>query len=134
DCSSDVCSSDLMSMIEACTLLFFRMGRRRLLCSRPWQPSGLGACLPSAATALRSCHRRQGAGRRQLPGRDREGAGDAPGPVLAALGVRRDPLRRVWRPSRETTVRRVLARLDPDALDLVTIAAIGMLGLGCNFK
>jgi hypothetical protein len=43
--------------------------------------------------------------------------------------VRRDPLRRVWRPSRETTVRRVLARLDPDALDLVTIAAIVMLWL-----
>jgi DDE_Tnp_1-associated len=48
-----------------------------------------------------------------------EWAADAPGPVLAALGVRRDPLRRVWRPPSETTVRRVLARVDPDALDLV---------------
>jgi DDE_Tnp_1-associated/Transposase DDE domain len=44
---------------------------------------------------------------------------DAPGPVLAALGVRRDPLRRVWRPPGEATVRRVLARVDPDALDQV---------------
>jgi predicted transposase YbfD/YdcC len=48
-----------------------------------------------------------------------EWAADAPGPVLAALGVRRDPLRRVWRPPGEATVRRVLARIDPDALDLV---------------
>jgi hypothetical protein len=46
-------------------------------------------------------------------------AADAPGPVLAALGVRRDPLRRVWRPPAEATVRRVLARVDPDALDQV---------------
>jgi len=48
-----------------------------------------------------------------------EWAADAPGPVLAALGVRRDPLCRVWRPPGEATVRRVLARVDPDALDLV---------------
>jgi predicted transposase YbfD/YdcC len=48
-----------------------------------------------------------------------EWAADAPQPVLAALGVRRDPLRRVWRPPGEATVRRVLARVDPDALDLV---------------
>jgi predicted transposase YbfD/YdcC len=48
-----------------------------------------------------------------------EWAADAPGPVLAALGVRRDPLRRVWRPPGEATVRRVLARVDPDALDQV---------------
>jgi predicted transposase YbfD/YdcC len=48
-----------------------------------------------------------------------EWAADAPGPVLAALGVRRDPLRRVWRPPGEATVRRVLARVDPDALDRV---------------
>src|SRR5436309_6637257 len=48
-----------------------------------------------------------------------EWAADAPGPVLAALGARRDPLRRVWRPPGEATVRRVLARVDPDALDLV---------------
>ena len=46
-----------------------------------------------------------------------EWAADAPGPVLAALGVRRHPLRRVWRPPSEATVRRVLARVDPDALD-----------------
>jgi predicted transposase YbfD/YdcC len=48
-----------------------------------------------------------------------EWAADAPPPVLAALGVRRDPLRRLWRPPGEATVRRVLARVDPDALDLV---------------
>jgi DDE_Tnp_1-associated len=48
-----------------------------------------------------------------------EWAADAPGPVLAALGVRRDPLRRVWRPPGEATVRRVLARVDPDVLDRV---------------
>jgi DDE_Tnp_1-associated/Transposase DDE domain len=48
-----------------------------------------------------------------------EWAADAPQPVLAALGVRRDPLRRVWRPPAEATVRRVLARVDPDALDQV---------------
>jgi DDE_Tnp_1-associated len=46
-----------------------------------------------------------------------EWAADAPGPVLAALGARRDPLRRAWRPPGEATVRRVLARGDPDALD-----------------
>ena len=48
-----------------------------------------------------------------------EWAADAPGPVLAAPGVRRDPLRRVWQPPGEATVRRVLAGVDPDALDLV---------------
>ena len=48
-----------------------------------------------------------------------EWAADAPQPVLAALGVRRDPLRRVWQPPGEATVRRVLARIDPDALDQV---------------
>jgi hypothetical protein len=48
-----------------------------------------------------------------------EWAADAPGQVLAALGVRRDPLRRVWRPLGEATVRRVLARVDADALDQV---------------
>jgi predicted transposase YbfD/YdcC len=48
-----------------------------------------------------------------------EWAADAPGPVLAALGVRRGLLRRVWRPPDEATVRRVLARIDPDALGLV---------------
>ena len=48
-----------------------------------------------------------------------EWAADAPQPVLAALGVRRDPLRRVCRSPSEATVRRVLARVDPDALDLV---------------
>jgi predicted transposase YbfD/YdcC len=48
-----------------------------------------------------------------------EWAADAPQPVLAALGARRDPLRRVWRPPGEATVRRVLARIDPDALDQV---------------
>jgi predicted transposase YbfD/YdcC len=46
-----------------------------------------------------------------------EWAADAPGPVLAALGTRRDPLTGAWRPPAEATVRRVLARVDPDALD-----------------
>jgi hypothetical protein len=48
-----------------------------------------------------------------------EWAADAPCQVLASLGVRRDPLTGVWRPPAVTTVRRVLARVDPDALDLV---------------
>jgi len=46
-----------------------------------------------------------------------EWASDAPDQVLAALGVRRDPLRGVWRPPGEATVRRVLTRIDADALD-----------------
>jgi DDE_Tnp_1-associated/Transposase DDE domain len=46
-----------------------------------------------------------------------EWTSDAPDQVLATLGVRRDPLRRVWRPPSEATVRRVLARVDADALD-----------------
>jgi predicted transposase YbfD/YdcC len=46
-----------------------------------------------------------------------EWAADAPQPVLAALGVRRHPLTGAWRPPAEATVRRVLARVDPDALD-----------------
>ncbi len=48
-----------------------------------------------------------------------EWAADAPGQVLAALGTRRDPLTGAWRPPAEATVRRVLARVDPDALDQV---------------
>ena len=46
-----------------------------------------------------------------------EWAGDAPGQVLAALGVRRHPLTGAWQPPGEATVRRVLARIDADALD-----------------
>jgi len=46
-----------------------------------------------------------------------EWAADAPGPVLAALGAGRDPLTGAFRPPGEATVRRVLARVDPDALD-----------------
>jgi hypothetical protein len=46
-----------------------------------------------------------------------EWASDAPCQVLAALGVRRDPLTGAWRPPGEATVRRMLARIDPDALD-----------------
>jgi predicted transposase YbfD/YdcC len=46
-----------------------------------------------------------------------EWAADAPGQVLAALGVRRDPWTGAWQPPGEATVRRVLARVDPDALD-----------------
>ena len=50
-----------------------------------------------------------------------EWASDAPCHVLAALGVRHDPWTGVWRPPGEATVRRVLARIDADALD----AAVG---------
>jgi predicted transposase YbfD/YdcC len=46
-----------------------------------------------------------------------EWASDAPWQVLAALGTRRDPLTGAWRPPGEATVRRVLARVDPDAVD-----------------
>jgi predicted transposase YbfD/YdcC len=46
-----------------------------------------------------------------------EWASDAPGQVLAALGTRRDLLTGAWRPPGEATVRRVLARIDADALD-----------------
>jgi predicted transposase YbfD/YdcC len=44
-------------------------------------------------------------------------AADAPGQVLTALGTRRDPLTGAFRPPTDATVRRVLARVDPDALD-----------------
>jgi predicted transposase YbfD/YdcC len=46
-----------------------------------------------------------------------EWASDAPGQVLAALGIRRDPWTGAFRSPAEATVRRVLARVDPDALD-----------------
>jgi predicted transposase YbfD/YdcC len=46
-----------------------------------------------------------------------EWAADAPGPVLAALGGRRDPWTGALKPPGAATVRRVLARVDPDALD-----------------
>jgi DDE_Tnp_1-associated len=45
-----------------------------------------------------------------------EWASDAPGQVLAALGTRRDPWTGAWQPPGEATVRRVLARIDPDEL------------------
>ena len=46
-----------------------------------------------------------------------EWATDAPGPVLAALGVRGDPLTRRCQVPGEATIRRVLARVDGDAVD-----------------
>jgi hypothetical protein len=46
-----------------------------------------------------------------------EWAADAPGPVLAALGARRDPLTGTFKPPAEATLRRVLVRIDADALD-----------------
>jgi hypothetical protein len=46
-----------------------------------------------------------------------EWATDATGPVLAALGVRRDPLTRRWQVPGEATIRRVLATVDGDRLD-----------------
>jgi predicted transposase YbfD/YdcC len=46
-----------------------------------------------------------------------EWATDAPWPVLAALGVRCDPLTRGCHVPGEATIRRVLARIDGDAVD-----------------
>jgi predicted transposase YbfD/YdcC len=81
----------------------------------PRKPRGrrhaLGAVLAVAVAAVL-------AGARSLTAIG-EWAADAPQPVLAALGVRLHPLRRIYRPPGEATVRRVLARVDPDALDLV---------------
>jgi hypothetical protein len=51
-----------------------------------------------------------------------EWATDAPWQVLAALGVRRDPLTRRCQVPGEATIRRVLARVDGDAVD-ATIGA-----------
>ncbi|SEG96083.1 Predicted transposase YbfD/YdcC associated with H repeats [Nonomuraea solani] len=42
---------------------------------------------------------------------------DAPAQVMAALGVRRDPLSGHWQPPDESTVRRVLEQIDAQALD-----------------
>jgi DDE_Tnp_1-associated len=46
-----------------------------------------------------------------------EWAADAPGPILAALGVRRDPLIHRCHVPGEATIRRVLARVDGDRFD-----------------
>jgi len=48
-----------------------------------------------------------------------EWAADAPQPVRAALGARRDPLTGRWVVPTETTIRRTLARLDAEALAAV---------------
>jgi hypothetical protein len=58
-----------------------------------------------------------------------EWAADAPWPVLAALGVRRDPLTRRCHVPGEATIRRVLARVDGDAAD-ATVGA--WLATGCT--
>ena len=50
-----------------------------------------------------------------------EWAADAPQPVLAALGARRDPFTRTHHAPGEATMRRTLGRIDGDALD----AAVG---------
>jgi predicted transposase YbfD/YdcC len=92
---------DLLSYLAQVTDPRQRRGRRH----------ALGAVLAVAVAAVL-------AGAKSLAAIG-EWAADAPGPVLAALGVRRDPLGRVWRPPGEATVRRVLARVDPDALDQV---------------
>jgi predicted transposase YbfD/YdcC len=78
-----------------------RRGRRR----------ALGAVLAVAVCAVL-------AGARSLAAIG-EWAADAPDQVLAALGTRRDPLTGAFRPPTEATVRRVLGRVDPDALDQV---------------
>jgi len=46
-----------------------------------------------------------------------EWVADAPPQVLAALGVRRDPLTGVFEPPDEATIRRVLERIDAGVLD-----------------
>jgi hypothetical protein len=51
-----------------------------------------------------------------------EWAADAPPLVLAALGVRRDPLTGQHRVPGETTLRRVLTTIDGDALDAAVTA------------
>jgi predicted transposase YbfD/YdcC len=51
-----------------------------------------------------------------------EWATDAPGPVLAVLGVRRDPLTRRCQVPGEATIRRVLARVDGDRFDRAVCA------------
>jgi DDE_Tnp_1-associated/Transposase DDE domain len=94
-------SADLLDYLAQVADPRHRRGRRH----------ALGAVLAVAVAAVL-------AGARSLAAIG-EWAADAPQPVLAALGVRRDPLPRVYRPSDEATVRRVLARVDPDALDLV---------------
>jgi predicted transposase YbfD/YdcC len=48
-----------------------------------------------------------------------EWAADAPQPVRAALGARRDPFTGHWAVPTETTIRRTLARLDAEALAAV---------------
>lgn len=54
-----------------------------------------------------------------------EWAADAPEAVLRTLGIRADPLTGVVRPPDEATVRRVLARVDGDALDEAVAAWLG---------
>jgi predicted transposase YbfD/YdcC len=51
--------------------------------------------------------------------RSASGPPTRPGRCWPRSGVRRDPLRRLWRPPGEATVRRVLARVDPETLDQV---------------
>jgi hypothetical protein len=51
--------------------------------------------------------------------RGAEWATDAPWPILAALGVHRDPLTRRCQVPGEATIRRVLARIDGDAVDAI---------------
>ena len=46
-----------------------------------------------------------------------EWVADAPPPVLATLGIRRDPLTRQFQPPDEATIRRVLEAVDAEALD-----------------
>jgi DDE_Tnp_1-associated len=48
-----------------------------------------------------------------------EWAADTPQPVRAALGARRDPLTGRWTVPTETTIRRTLARLDPETFAAV---------------
>ena len=54
-----------------------------------------------------------------------EWAADAPQPVRAALGARRDPLTGRWAVPTETTIRRTLGRLDAQALAAVIGAWLG---------
>jgi hypothetical protein len=77
-------SSDLLGYLAQIADPRHRRGRRH----------ALGVVLAVAVAAVL-------AGARSLAAIG-EWAADAPGPVLAALGVRHDPLRRIWRPPGET--------------------------------
>jgi predicted transposase YbfD/YdcC len=90
---------DLLAVLAQLTDPRARRGRRHTL----------AAVLAVAIAAMLAGHRSLAA--------IAEWAHDAPQPVLAALGVRHHPLTNTYQPPGEATVRRVLTRIDADALD-----------------